>query len=127
MVESHPVVTLFKPQGVPSWRLEEVELPVEGLEALRLADLEGLDQETAAARMGVSRPTFSRIITAARTAVADALVKGRAIRVQGGVFMVGPMPEPGLVPGPGRHRWRGRGGFGRGGRGGGPGRSGQGG
>jgi len=112
MVQAHPEVTLFKPQGVPAWRLAEVTLPVEGLEALRLADLEGLDHEAAAARMGVSRPTFSRILAAARFVVAEALVRGLALRVEGGDFVV---EEPAFPPGPGRGgRWR----HGRGGRGG---------
>lgn len=115
MVQSHPVETYFKPQGVPIWDLKEVSLPVEGLEALRLADLEGLDQESAAARMGVSRPTFSRVLSAARIVVSQALVQGWAIRVAGGDFIVG------REPGPGHGRQRGRGGRGRGG---GPGRRG---
>lgn len=115
MVQSHPVAAYFKPQGVPVRDLKEVTLPVEGLEALRLADLEGLDQESAASRMGVSRPTFSRVLSAARFVVSQALVQGRAIRVEGGDFIVG----TGFGPGMGHGR---RGG--RGGRGGGPGRRG---
>lgn len=65
-------------------RLEEVALSVDELEALRLADLEGLYQDAAAARMGVSRPTFARIVEASRRKVAEALVKGRALRIAGG-------------------------------------------
>jgi predicted DNA-binding protein (UPF0251 family) len=65
-------------------RLEEVVLSVDELEALRLADLEGLYQDAAAARMGVSRPTFARIVEASRRKVAEALVRGRALRVGGG-------------------------------------------
>jgi predicted DNA-binding protein (UPF0251 family) len=108
-VENTFKVTRFKPQGVPARDLEETVIPVEGLEALRLADMLGMDQEEAAARMGVSRPTFSRVLTAARKAVARALVEGRVITVEGGDFVVG---RP-AGPGPGR----GRGGGGRGGRG----------
>jgi len=65
-------------------RLEEVALTVDELEALRLADLEGLYQDDAAARMEVSRPTFARIVEAARRKVAEALVRGRALRIGGG-------------------------------------------
>jgi len=65
-------------------RLEEVALSVDELEALRLADLEGLYQDEAAARMGVSRPTFARIVEASRRRVAEALVHGRALRIAGG-------------------------------------------
>jgi len=124
MVEAHPRVTLFKPQGISVRRLEEVVLPVEGLEAMRLADLERMDHAVAADRMGVSRPTFSRVLTAARAIVAEALVQGLAIRIEGGDFMVGPPPFWG--PGRGHGGWgrRGRGGPG-GGRGhGGPGHTG---
>jgi uncharacterized protein len=64
--------------------LEEVSLSVDELEALRLADLEGLYQEEAASRMGISRATFARIVEASRRKVADALVHGRALRIGGG-------------------------------------------
>jgi predicted DNA-binding protein (UPF0251 family) len=65
-------------------RLEEVALSVDELEALRLADLEGLYQNHAAARMGISRPTFARIVESSRRKVASALVHGRALRIGGG-------------------------------------------
>ena len=79
-----PEVTYFKPRGVPLSELEEVILSHDELEALRLADLEGLYQDDAAARMKISRPTFSRIIEKARRAVAEALVGGKALRIEGG-------------------------------------------
>jgi len=65
-------------------RLAEVTLSVDELEALRLADLEGLYQDDAAARMGISRPTFARIVETSRRKVAEALVEGRALRIAGG-------------------------------------------
>ena len=116
MVERRPAVTLFKPHGVPARDLEEAVLPVEGLEALRLIDLEGMDQETAAARMGVSRPTFSRVLTSARQVVSRALVLGLALRVDGGDFQLDPGPGPGRR-GHGHGHGRGGGGRGRWGRG----------
>jgi len=83
-VSEPPRFAYFKPAGIPASVLEEVALSVDELEALRLADLEGLYQEQAAARMGVSRATFARIVEAARRKVAGALVHGRALRIAGG-------------------------------------------
>lgn len=85
-VEFLPHCTYFKPAGVPLWSLEEVALTVEEVEALRLKDIEGLEQEACAERMGISRPTFQRILTSARQKVTQALVDGRAIRVEGGHY-----------------------------------------
>lgn len=59
-------------------------MTLDELEALRLADLDGLYQETAAARMGVSRQTFGNIIERAHRKVADALVNAKALRIEGG-------------------------------------------
>jgi predicted DNA-binding protein (UPF0251 family) len=83
-VAAPPRCSFFKPAGIPLNRLEEVELSVDELEALRLADLEGLYQDAAAVRMEVSRPTFARIVEASRRKVAQALVHGRALRIGGG-------------------------------------------
>ena len=79
-VATTPSVTYFKPRGIPMTALEEVCLGVEELEALRLADLEGLTGSEAACRMRVSRHTFGRTLAAARRTVALALVTGRALR-----------------------------------------------
>lgn len=87
-VAGEPKATFFKPQGVPLRKLEEVRLAVEGLEALRLADLEGLNAEEAAARMGVSRHTFGRVLAEAHRQVARALVSGAALRIGGGHYGV---------------------------------------
>lgn len=59
-------------------------MALDELEAVRLADLEGLYQEQAAARMGVSRPTFGRILMSAHRKVAEALVAGKMLRIEGG-------------------------------------------
>jgi predicted DNA-binding protein (UPF0251 family)/predicted Fe-Mo cluster-binding NifX family protein len=74
--------------------LAEVSLAVEGLEAIRLADLEGLNMETAAVGMGVSRHTFGRILAEGRRAVAEALVNGSALRIEGGHYEVRPSGDP---------------------------------
>ena len=79
-----PGSSYFKPRGVPLSALEEVVLTVDELEAIRLADLEALHQEDAARRMSVSRQTFGRIIDSARRKVAEALVKGKALKIEGG-------------------------------------------
>jgi predicted DNA-binding protein (UPF0251 family) len=85
-VEFLPNVTFFKPAGIPLRFLEEVSMSIEEAEALRLKDLEGLEQEQGAEKMNVSRPTFQRILAAARQKVADALLNGKAIRIDGGNF-----------------------------------------
>lgn len=59
-------------------------MTLDEFEALRQADLVGLYQRQAAEQMGVSRPTFSRIIESAHRKVADALVHGKALRIEGG-------------------------------------------
>jgi uncharacterized protein len=74
----------FKPRGIPLFRLEEIVLTPDELEALRLADLEGMYQEKAAENMGISRQTFGRIIESAHKKVAEALIKGKALRIEGG-------------------------------------------
>ncbi len=79
-----PEVTYFKPAGVPLREMEEIELTYEELEALRLKDVEGLDQQDSSERMEVSRPTFQNILTTARRKVSEALVNGKAIQVKGG-------------------------------------------
>lgn len=66
--------------------LEEVVLGVDELEALRLAHLEGQYQKEAAERMEVSRATFGRILESAHRKVAQALVQGAALRIEGGTF-----------------------------------------
>ncbi len=74
-------VAYFKPQGIPMRDLEEVELELDEIEAIRLADLEELYQADAAAQMGVSRQTFGNIIARAHKKVAAALLGGKALRI----------------------------------------------
>jgi len=85
-VSSMPESNYFKPRGIPLSMLETVILTVDEFEAVRLADLEGLYQEQAAEKMKVSRQTFGRIIESAHKKVAEALVKGRALKIEGGEF-----------------------------------------
>ena len=88
MIENLPQVRYFKPRGVPMTNLQEITLPVEGFEALRLADIEGLEQDRAAELMHVSRQTFGRILASARRTLAEAVVLGRALRIEGGHYEV---------------------------------------
>jgi len=87
-VDFMPEVTYFKPAGVPLAMLQEVQLSVEEAETIRLKDLEGLEQEDCAQRMNISRTTFARIWTSARQKMADALLNGKAIRIEGGNFQL---------------------------------------
>jgi predicted DNA-binding protein (UPF0251 family)/predicted Fe-Mo cluster-binding NifX family protein len=74
----------MKPAGVSCKDLEEVRLACDEVEAVRLADLEGLYHEAAARRMGVSRATYGRILESAHRKIADALLNGKALRLEGG-------------------------------------------
>ncbi len=76
-----PKVLYFKPRGVPLSILEEEELLVDELEALRLHDVEELDQVEAAEKMEISQPTFGRILNKAYKKIARAIVKGKAIKI----------------------------------------------
>jgi predicted DNA-binding protein (UPF0251 family) len=85
-IGKNPEIDYFKPRGVPLSQLGEINLKVEEYEALRLKDLENYEQNKAAELMNVSQPTFSRILDNARKKITDAIVHGKAIRIQGGVF-----------------------------------------
>jgi len=83
---AEPNVTYFKPRGIPLMQLEETILNVEEFEAVRLKDLEGLEQEECAKKMKISQPTFHRLVLSARKKIADAIINGKAIRIEGGNF-----------------------------------------
>jgi uncharacterized protein len=83
-----PGVTYFKPAGIPFKSLEEIRLSLEEAEALRLKDIDGSEQEQCAEKMNISRPTFQRILYSARNKVADAILNGKAIRIEGGNFEI---------------------------------------
>lgn len=101
-----PNCRVFKPQGIPRSVLEEVTLTEDEWEAIRLGDLEGMYQEQAAAQMNVSRQTFGRILESAHKKIADAIVNGKSLLIEGGAVEVQP---PGRCGGPGRGRGRGMG------------------
>ncbi len=87
-VEREPGVTFFKPQGIPLRVLEHAVITVDELEALRLADYLGMSHEEAAKQLKVSRPTVTRMLARAHRTVADALVHGKAIRIEGGEYIL---------------------------------------
>lgn len=88
-VEFEPTFTYFKPAGVPKKDLEELVLNIEELEAIRLKDREGLEQVDCAKRMHISRATFQRILVSARNKIAEAIVEGKAIKIEGGNYHFG--------------------------------------
>lgn len=81
-----PEHTFFKPCGVPKSKLKEVQLKIEELEAMRLKDIEGLNQLECAELMSVSRQTFQLIIESARKKVTIALTEGKGIHITGGNY-----------------------------------------
>ncbi len=95
-VEQLPPVTNYKPAGIPLRSMEEIILTVEEMEAIRLADVEQLDQAGAAERMEVSPPTFNRIVNAAHKKIATALWQGYALRIEGGNFRIAHRCQQGL-------------------------------
>lgn len=85
-VDFVPEVTFFQPSGGCLRVINEVRLTIEETEAIRLKDLENLQQGNCAERMQISRPTFHRVLESARKKLADALINGKAIRIKGGNF-----------------------------------------
>ncbi|MGD9042562.1 MAG: DUF134 domain-containing protein [Desulfobacterales bacterium] len=81
-----PEANYFKPRGIPVADLDEVVLTLDELEAIRLADLEECYQEKAAEQMDVSRQTFGNIVKSAHKKIAAALVQGKALKIEGGIF-----------------------------------------
>jgi len=79
-----PDKNYFKPRGIPTVDLEEVVLTLDEFESIRLADYEQLYQEEAAEQMNISRQTFGRIIETAHKKIADVLLNGKALKIEGG-------------------------------------------
>jgi len=79
-------INYFKPRGMPMGSLEEIVITIDELEAVRLTDLEELYQDDAAKKMNVSRQTLGNILHSAHKKIADSLVNGKALRIEGGVI-----------------------------------------
>jgi predicted DNA-binding protein (UPF0251 family) len=90
-----PNTLYFKPRGIPMVSLTQVEITFDELEAVRLNDLEGHSQTEAAKTMNISQPTLNRTLMSARTKIADALVNGKALRIEGGTYKLIGKKEPG--------------------------------
>ena len=103
-INAQPLSVVYIPAGIPARDLEWVTLHLDEFETIRLLDHVGMDQEQAADQMGVSRPTVTRIYASARKKIADALVLGQAICIEGG-----PVTEMQNPPCPGRGMGRRRG------------------
>ena len=78
----NPGVLYFKPQGIPLRLLEEVVLMPDEIEALKLYEVDGLEQTKASEKMKISQPTFARILNSANKKIAKALIEGKAIRME---------------------------------------------
>ncbi len=84
VVYEPPIFTDFKPMGVKGISLEQVLLSLDEFEAFRLADYIGLSHEEAAGEMEISRPTFTRLIEQARKKIADFIINGKMLNIDGG-------------------------------------------
>jgi predicted DNA-binding protein (UPF0251 family) len=93
LIAGEPSAIVFRPTGRRVCELERIDMTLDELEALRLADFQGQYQEQAAAHMGVSRTTFGRIAASAHRKVAEALVLGKVLHIQGGPVSCGPSPS----------------------------------
>lgn len=87
----HPRISRFYPDGLASG--DAIDMTVDELEVLRLCDLEGLNQEAVAQHMGIARATVTAICSRAHRKVADALVNGRALVIEGGNIAYSPSPR----------------------------------
>ena len=84
LISDYPESLSFLPHGIQP--TEQLSLSLEGYEAIRLSDYKGMTQDAAAEKMGVSRSTFSRILREARKNVAEAVISGKMLRIQGGSY-----------------------------------------
>ena len=87
-IQKMPKIVQFSPRG-KAGRPDEIELKVDEYEAIKLADFQGYDQAEGAMAMGISRPSFGRILRDGRKVIADGLVNGKIIRIRTGNVQVG--------------------------------------
>ncbi|MFX1483589.1 MAG: DUF134 domain-containing protein [Promethearchaeota archaeon] len=87
-VRREPIISVYKPAGVPAKELEEILITVDEFEAIRLADYEGMNQREACTVMKISQPTFNRILASARNKIAQGIVEGNVLRIEGGRYVL---------------------------------------
>lgn len=91
-IQKMPKTSQFSPRGNPG-RPDEAQLNIDHYEAIKLADYQGYNQSEGAKAMGISRPTFGRILREARKILADALTNSKIIRIRTGDTQVGVRPH----------------------------------
>ena len=79
---SKPNVFYFKPAGIQKKDLKEINMNHEEFEALKLIDLEKIPQSEAGKKMNISQPTLSRILQSSRNKIANAIINGKAIKIE---------------------------------------------
>ena len=84
IVHEPPIFTEFKPAGIPGKSLKQIQYTLDEFEAMRLADFMGLTHEEAASEMEVSRSTFSRLIEKSRKKIAEFIIQGKMLTIDGG-------------------------------------------
>lgn len=83
-LENPPIMAGFKPFGIPLCDVSSVKLQYDEFESIKLVNYENLSQEEAAVKMGISRPTFTRIHNRALKKIAIAFVECTSIEIEGG-------------------------------------------
>jgi predicted DNA-binding protein (UPF0251 family) len=97
IIKNEPQIRQFSPRGRPG-RPDEIELKIEEFEALRMADFIGLSQRESAKNMQISQQTFSRVLNHGRRSLAEALIMGKIIRIQGGNYSLKNLATPAKNP-----------------------------
>ena len=103
-VRSMPGIDYFKPAGVKATELHQIILTIDEYEAVKLKDFEKIEQTKAAKKMNISQPTFNRLLTSARKKISDAIVNGKAIKIEGGSYKMVQPRGRGIGRGQGRGR-----------------------
>ncbi len=87
IIDNLPLYVLYKPMGVPMENLDIENLTIEEIEALKLKDVQDLDQVSAARKMGISRSTFQRLLLSARKKMVSSILEGKALKFEGGNYI----------------------------------------
>jgi len=81
-IRFNPNALYFKPRGIPMKELKEIVLLPDEFESVKLVDMMEISQEESAGKMQISQPTLSRILKSARGKIADAIINGKAIKLE---------------------------------------------